>query len=55
MRRRCNRACRRRLSRRRKNILHGLLLVGIVCSLGLEGGQLADWLFVALGVAVEVS
>jgi len=45
---------KRRFSRRQKNFFHFMLIVIIAVSLA-NGSHLADWLFLALAVAVEVS
>lgn len=46
---------KQRLSRRTKMALHFALLIAIAVSLWAEGAGHADWLFVALGVVVEVA
>lgn len=51
---RCWKERKRRLARRHKLVLHGLIIAGILVSLVTEGGKLADWAFVALAVATEV-
>jgi hypothetical protein len=43
------------LTRRQKNITHGLLLACLCLALFHEGAAVADWLFLVLAVAVEVS
>ena len=43
------------LERRHKTFIHLLLLAAIATSLLHEGGSAADWLFVALGFAVELA
>ena len=45
---------KRYLTRRQKNFFHFMLIVIIAVSLA-NGSHLADWLFLALAVAVEVS
>lgn len=48
-------ARRNALKRRHKNLIHLAIIVAIAWSLYTEGGKAADWLFVCLSVACEVS
>lgn len=43
------------LTRRHKNLIHGVVLIVIGLSLIIEGGSTADWAFLALSVVSEVS
>lgn len=46
---------KRGLTRKQKNLFHGLMLAIIALLLIHEGAQLADWGFLALAVVVEMS